>query len=349
MLKRGGRLGRLGSSVGAMAAWVVERIVHFERGDFLKAGLAHFGFHLRNGQFCAIAHQGHYLGLVDQDGQLLWTAAPRPVFDGVPNIAAGLEFPIYADLLLDRTLVVSNFGNARLFRIDPEAMSVHLLVDGREVGLVDMGNCVVDEEGSIWVNEVRGCRVWRFDQTGRPLETLGNGLAGFQAEAVNFEAARFNWIYDLRLGPDGNLYVLDSKNFALRVIEPKSRSVRLLAGTGTPGHSGDGADARTATFGSDPAAVFDGPISLSLDEAGNAYVGDRFNHVVRMIERDNNIISTIAGRPDPDGGAATDPAERDPLRLNLPMISSMDFHAGRLFVPTDLGGDSGDLAILSRT
>jgi hypothetical protein len=165
---------------------------------------------------------------------------------------------------------------------------------------------------------------------------------------VSFDAARFSWVYDLRLGPDGSVYVLDSKNFALRVIEPKSRRVRLLAGTGTSGYSGDGADARTATFGSDPAAIFDGPISLSLDEAGNAYVGDRFNHVVRMIERDSDIISTIAGRPEADAETGTAPAERDPLRLNLPMISSMDFHDGRLFVPTDLAGDSGDLAVLSQ-
>ena len=73
-----------------------------------------------------------------------------------------------------------------------------------------MGNCVVDDEGSVWINEVRGCRVWRFDQTGRPLETLGNGIAGFQAESVSFDAARFNWVYDLRRGADGSVHVLDS-------------------------------------------------------------------------------------------------------------------------------------------
>lgn len=332
-----------------MGGWVVERVVHFEPGDFVKSGLAHFGFHLGNGQYCGIAHQQHYLGLVDQDDQLLWTAAPRPVFEGVPNVAAGLDFPIYADQLPDGTLLVSNFGTAQLFRIDQETMSAHLLIDGRKLGLVDMGNCVVDDEGSIWVNEVRGCRIWRFDQTGRPLETLGNGVAGFQTESVSFDAVRFNWVYDLRPGPDGSVYVLDSKNLALRVIDPSSRSVRLLAGTGTPGYTGDGADARTATFGSDPAAPFDGPISLSLDEAGNAYVGDRFNHVVRMIERDTNIISTIAGRPEADAATPNEPTERNPLRLNLPIISSMDFHNGLLFVPTDLASDSGDVAVLTRT
>lgn len=156
-------------------------------------------------------------------------------------------------------------------------------------------------------------------------------------------------MYDLRLGPDGTIYVLDSKNFALRVINPGSRSVRLLAGTGTSGYSGDGADALRATFGSDTTATFDGPISLSLDDAGNAYVGDRFNRVVRMIERESGIISTIAGRPDGAAEAGNDPTERDPLRLNLPMISSMDYHGGHLFVPTDLVRNSGDLAVLRRS
>lgn len=333
----------------AVAGWGVERIVHFEPGEFVKSGLAHFGFHLPDRRYCAISHQQHYLGLIGEDGRPVWTAAPGPVLEGVPNIAADLDFPIYVDMLPDEALLVANFGNARLFRIDPETKSARLLLDGHEFGLADMGNCVVDNEGCIWINEVKGCRVWRFDPTGRPLETLGDGVAGFQTDEVSFDAVRFNWVYDLRLGPDGSLYVLDSKNFTLRVIDPRARSVRLLAGTGASGYSGDGGPARNATFGSDPTATFDGPISLSLDEAGNAYVGDRFNHVVRMIERETNIISTIAGRPEVDRTVANDPSERDPLRLNLPTISSMDYHDGHLFVPTDLAGDSGDLAVLSRT
>jgi hypothetical protein len=100
-----------------VAGWTVERVVHFDEGDFVKSGLAHFGFHLRNGQYCAIEHERHYLGLVGPDGDLPWTAAQQPVFDGVPNIAVGLVFPICIDVLPDETLVVSNFGNARLYRI----------------------------------------------------------------------------------------------------------------------------------------------------------------------------------------------------------------------------------------
>ena len=328
--------------------WVVEQIVHFDPGDFVKSGLAHFGFHARDGRYYAIEHQRHFVGLVGKDGTVRWTVASQPVFPGVPNIHAELEFPMYVDALPDGTLVVSNLGNARLYRIDPEEMAATLLVDGRSLGLVDMGNCVVDGKGFIWINEVRGCRVWRFDPAGRPLETLGNGVAGFQRHVVGFDTVGFNWIYDLRRGPAGSLYVLDSGNFALRVIDPVARTVTTLAGNGMPGYAGDGGDARGATFGSNPAAEFDGPISLSVDEDGNAYVGDRFNHVVRMIERDSGIVSTIAGTTPADPERVNDPTEREPRRLNLPFISSMDWDGGRLFVPTDLADDSGDLVVLGR-
>lgn len=65
-----------------------------------------------------------------------------------------------------------------------------------------------------------------------------------------------------------------------------------------------------------------------------------------MIERATGVITTVAGRREVDDDRANDPAERDPLRLNLPQISSMDYHAGHLYVPTDLFGDRGDPAVL---
>ena len=331
----------------ASGGWTVDRIVHFDPGDFVRAGFVHFGFHDREGRLYGVDHPRHFLGLVGDGDRVNWTVSPQPVFPDVPNIEAELRFPMYVDVLPEGALVVSNLGNALLYRIDTEKMTAELLVDGHEFGMADMGNCVVDHEAHVWVNEVTGCRVWRFDPAGRPVQILGDGTPGFQAEAASFDEVRFNWIYDLRRGPEGAIYVLDSRNFAVRVIDEAARSVRTLAGRGTSGYSGDGGDARTATFGGDPTAQFDGPISLSLDEAGNVYIGDRFNHVVRMIERDTGIITTIAGRPI-DDLRANDPAERDALRLNLPRISSMDYSRGRLFVPTDLAGESGDLVVLRK-
>ncbi|HLY93711.1 MAG TPA: hypothetical protein VKP14_02600 [Gaiellaceae bacterium] len=52
-----------------MSQWVVERIVHFEHGDFLRRGLAHFGFHLRDCRYCAIDHRGHTACLLGRDAR----------------------------------------------------------------------------------------------------------------------------------------------------------------------------------------------------------------------------------------------------------------------------------------
>ena len=212
----------------------------------------------------------------------------------------------------------------------------------------DAGNCVVDDEGSFWVNEVEGCRIWKFDSKGNPVLTLGDGTPGFQQGTVNFGEAKFRWISGIRRGPDGNIYVLDSRNFAIRLIDLENHKVKTIAGTGKAGYEGDRGNALNATFGSDPTARFDGPISLSLDEEGNIFVGDRQNHVVRMIDQKSHTITTIAGNHHSVKGKVNDPEEKDPLKLNLPEISSMDYYGGRLFVPTDLSSETGDLAVLRR-
>jgi len=87
---------------------------------------------------------------------------------------------------------------------------------------------------------------------------------------------------------------------------------------------------------------------MSLDEEGNIFVGDRMNHVVRMIHKRSGTIATIAGSHNSIKGMSNNLEEKDPLKLNLPEISSMDYFNGQLFVPTDLAPERGDLAILKR-
>ena len=333
-----------------MASWVVEQIVHFDfKVDFVKHGLAHFGFHLQKGKYYALDHRRHLLAQVGSNGQPEWTSARNSVFPGTPNIKARLSFPIFIDRFADGSLVVSNFGDSRLYRLYPDTMTAELIVDGTALGIKHAGNCVVDGDDCIWLNEVEGCRVRRFDNNGKLILTLGKGRPGFQSTPVGFDEVMFSWIYDMRRGPDGNIYVLDSRNFAVRVIDLDAVEVLTIAGTGKAGYSGDGGDPMLATFGSDANARFDGPISMSLDEEGNIFVGDRFNRVVRVIERKSNTIHTIAGDTDYRGESRNSPRSRDPLSLRLPKISSMDYHNRRLFVPTDLSDESGDLVVLLKS
>ena len=76
--------------------------------------------------------------------------------------------------------------------------------------------------------------------------------------------------------------------------------IETVAGTGARGYAGDDHDARHA--------VFDAPKEMAVDPAGNVFIVDTENHVIRLIDAQSWIVTTIAGTgkagPDGDGGPA---------------------------------------------
>ena len=102
----------------------------------------------------------------------------------------------------------------------------------------------------------------------------------------------------------GILFVADSANHRVRMVnrgtspvivcavEVQPGQIRTIAGTGTPGFSGDGGPAVKA------ALAF--PTELDLDAAGNLYLLDRDNHRIRKIDRQTGHIHTLASAL-PDG------------------------------------------------
>jgi hypothetical protein len=324
--------------------WRIKHIFNFPRNRPWQKGHCAFGFHGERGTQYLLQYNEHWLGCLTPDDEFTWTAGAIDKGLSDIHIPFAVKHPHYACELPEGSLLVSSNGTNQVFKIWPDRRSVELFVDTGLVGLRDIGNCVYDGRESVWVHEIEGCRVWQFNMAGEPILTLGDGQAGFQSGTVPFEAVQFNWIYDLRLGPDGDLYVLDSKNFSVRRIHPDGGGVSTVVGTGVAGYTGDGGPAVGATLGSDPGVYFDGPYSLSLDEEGNIFIGDTFNHVVRMVNRGSGLISTIAGKHEAAPRVRNDPFETDPLALNLPKICSMDYWGGCLFVPDW----SDDLIVLEK-
>lgn len=302
-------------------------------------------FHDDLGNRYCVDWNRHWVSCFGPDGRVAWSCGPEPLPSSPVHIPADLRNPAFVSLLHDGGVLVSCFGNRRFFRVDPGHRTARVLVDGETLGLRDTGYGVVDHRSHIWVNEITGCRIWEFSADGRPIRSLGDGRPGFSTEPVGCGGVRFNWVYDIRCGPDGNVYVLDSMNYALRMIDVGEDVVVRVAGTGRPGYTGDGGDPLEATFGGDPRQEYDGPWTLSLDGQGNIFVGDTQNHVVRMVERSSNTITTIAGRTDFEPGDRNDPLTSDPMRVNFPRIAGMHHHDHRLYVTQE----KGELAILSET
>lgn len=318
--------------------WTVENIINFKKGEPYKDGYAQFGFHDTRGRYFVIDNKNHWIGNIE-DSNLLWTAGCSSVAVSRKHFSIDFLNPHFITCTLDGALLLLCSGNKKIYKIRPEKNEINVFIDMEFLDIKDIGNCVCDLEGDIWVNEITGCRIWRFSADGCLKEVIGNGSPGFQKHTVSFEEAQFNWVYDIRSGLDGKIYVLDSKNYCVRVIDSQARTIALVAGTGTGGYSGDGNDALMAQLGSNPKAHYDGPWSMALDEQGNIYIGDTQNQVVRMVEKNSNKIYTIAGNRTesvvnkPASNVKSESVGNNPLKAKFPLISSMDYYKGRLYVP----------------
>jgi DNA-binding beta-propeller fold protein YncE len=120
---------------------------------------------------------------------------------------------------------------------------------------------------------------------GAAVETLvGTGLFDFgDRDGIGHEAV-LQHVQGLALG-DGVLYIADTYNHKIKVIDLATRVVRTLAGSGRPGH--DDGPARVASF--------DEPAGLAA--AGRRlFVADTNNHALRVIDLDSLRVSTLALR-----------------------------------------------------
>jgi len=142
-----------------------------------------------------------------------------------------------------------------------------------------------------------------------PLLTPGtiNTVAGvfgsvfFQQDGVQATSAPIQLPAGVAADAAGNFYLSDTENFRIRKVTAAG-VISTIAGTGSPGSSGDGGLATQA--------LIDAPAGLALDGAGNLYFADTNNHIIRRIDAFSHVITTVAGTPAShgyagDGGAAT--------------------------------------------
>ncbi|HWB83518.1 MAG TPA: hypothetical protein VG675_05230 [Bryobacteraceae bacterium] len=106
-----------------------------------------------------------------------------------------------------------------------------------------------------------------------------------------------------------NLYIWDSNSSKVRKVSPAG-IIGTAAGNGSSGYTGDGGPATAARISGGNTIA-----GLALDDAGNLYISEGGNHVVRKVNA-AGIISTVAGNGSPgfsgDGGLATSAQLNDP-------------------------------------
>jgi streptogramin lyase len=113
-------------------------------------------------------------------------------------------------------------------------------------------------------------------------------------------------------GPDGALYVCDTMNHAIRRVAADGM-ITTVAGCGRKGYSGDGGPATKAELNE--------PYEVRFDRAGHMFFVEMRNHIVRRVDAQTRIISTIAGMGKAgfsgDGGPATKAEMKSPHSIQF--------------------------------
>jgi trimeric autotransporter adhesin len=146
----------------------------------------------------------------------------------------------------------------------------------------------------------------------------GNGTSTSAGDGGAATAASFYYPSSVTRDATGNTYVIEGSY--IRKIDA-SGTISTIAGDGTFGFSGDGGPATAAAF-----RIGDDFSDIILDNAGNIYFTDVYNHRVRKINT-AGIITTIAGTGtsgyNGDGIAATTADLNRPRGLALDAAGNM--------------------------
>ncbi len=177
----------------------------------------------------------------------------------------------------------------------------------------------LDPAGNLYIADTGNNVIRRVSPSGQITTVAGTGELG---NAGDFGPAVQAQLFNpnaVALDRAGNLYIADSANNRIRVVDG-SGTIRNLAGDpgGQPGYAGDN--------GPPSSAKLRYPRALAVDEAGDIFVSDYFNCVIRRISPAANTITLVAGKPQSCGYAGDGGAARQ-AQFNLPAGLALDrFH-----------------------
>ena len=138
-------------------------------------------------------------------------------------------------------------------------------------------------DGRLFVADSANDVIRVIDANGSTVSTYAGSASG--STDTSTTTASFANPFGLALAADGRLFVADSDNNRIRVIDANGSIVSTYAGSGTSGSD----DGSTTT------ASFADPTGLALAADGRLFVSDRGGHIIRVINANASIVSTYAG------------------------------------------------------
>lgn len=253
----------------------------------------------------------HVIRKIDRAGiitHVAGTGAQAQSGDGGPAATAEMTNPF--GLTLDRQGNIFFFDTEvhAIRRIDARTGVVTTVVGNKQQGFAGDGgpatqamlyrphNGVFDRDGSLIFGDSFNQRVRRWDPSTGRIETIaGTGEQGTSPDGTPARQAKFTFFGGMVVDRAGDLLITGLDHRIMK-LDRRAGVLRVVAGTGTAGFSGDGGPATAAQFST--------PYGIALARNGDIIISDAGNARVRRIDASTGVIRTIGS------GEAKAPVDR---------------------------------------
>jgi hypothetical protein len=306
----------------------------------------------QDGAFYLADFLNHCIRKIAPDGTVsTYAGTTNPGFVDGPAATAKFYWP--AGICIDDSgaVYVTELGNHSIRKISASGIVSTVSGTGTE-GYTDgpatsaqfcyPRGIICDDNANLLVVDVWNHRLRKITPGGMVSTIAGGGsVTGYLSVGDYIDApdtaARFYAPCWITKDVAGNCYVADAYNHRIRKIDP-SGVVSTFAGNGGIGPGNGG-----LADGPALSALFDTPTSLDMDSAGNLFINDPINHLIRKYTAGTGLVSSIgsgiAGFADgPDSTAELNTPTGIFVGTNDTIYFSDHLnHAIRMLVPSALG------------
>lgn len=227
-------------------------------------------------------------------------AGGGPVGDGGPALLASFNLPGGVLEAPNGDVLIVDFGNHRIRRVDKITGTIETIVGTGEAGyngdgiparLAQLARpefAMFNAAGDLYIADSYNNRIRRVDHaTGLISTVAGTGERGWEGDGGPATLALLHFPEGLTLDADGNLFIGDTVNRRIRRVDAKTGIITTYAGSSEVGTNPEGTPAA--------AAKFLRLARIALDRAGNLYIADSPTQRILVIDAERREVRTFAG------------------------------------------------------